>query len=170
MKPGEVQNAATTSIVFLAVNMGPTSSGAGSDLTCIRQDHRPRGPNSGSTYSPPRGLILATSEDFHMATDNRNARLTPHGRRLTIQRVREDGWPVAHAAKAMGVSRQCAHRWLARWDAEGDASLEDRSSRPHTSPNRTPAEVEERVIGRPVAGFGRAQIGLDPSWGWHRGQ
>lgn len=77
---------------------------------------------------------------------HRNARLTPHGRRLIIQRVREDGWPVAHAAKAMGVSRQCAHRWLARWDAEGDAGLEDRPSRPHTSPHRTPAEVEERVI------------------------
>ncbi len=24
----------------------------------------------GSTYSPPRGLLLATSEDFDMATDN----------------------------------------------------------------------------------------------------
>ena len=29
--------------------------------------------------------------------------------------------PVAHVAKAMGISRQCAHRWLARWDAEGEA-------------------------------------------------
>lgn len=53
---------------------------------------------------------------------------------------------MAHAAKAMGISRQCAHRWLARWDAEGDTGLEDRSSRPHTFPNQTPAEVEERVI------------------------
>ena len=77
---------------------------------------------------------------------HRNARLTVHGRRLIIQRVRDEGWPVAHVAKAMGISRQCAHRWLARWDAEGDAGLEDRSSRPHTSPHRTPTEVEERVI------------------------
>jgi transposase InsO family protein len=46
----------------------------------------------------------------------------------------------------MGVSRQCAHRWLARFDAEGDAGLEDRSSRPHTSPNQTASEVEERVV------------------------
>jgi transposase InsO family protein len=38
------------------------------------------------------------------------------------------------------------HRWLARWDAEGDAGLEDRSSRPHRSPNQTPPEIEARVI------------------------
>ncbi len=77
---------------------------------------------------------------------HRNARLNVHGRRLIVQRVREEGWAVAHVAQAMGISRQCAHRWLARWDAEGDAGLEDRSSRPHRSPNRTAAEMEERVI------------------------
>lgn len=77
---------------------------------------------------------------------HRNARLTVHGRRLIVQRVREEGWAVAHAAKAMGVSRQCAHRWLARWDAEGDAGLADRSSRPFRMPNRTSVEVEQRVL------------------------
>ena len=61
---------------------------------------------------------------------HRNARLTVHGRRLIVQRVRIEGWAVAHAAKAMGISRWCAHRWLARWDAENPASLVDRSSRP----------------------------------------
>ena len=75
-----------------------------------------------------------------------NARLTVHGRRLLVDRVRGQGWPVAHAAKAMGVSRQCAHRWVARYDAEGDAGLEDRSSRPHRSPNRTAPEVEAAVV------------------------
>lgn len=77
---------------------------------------------------------------------HRNARLNEYGRRLIVQRVRVEGWAVAHAAAAMGVSRQCAHRWLARWDAEGDAGLVDRSSRPHRSPNRTSAEVEQRVV------------------------
>ena len=75
-----------------------------------------------------------------------NARLTVHGRRLIVQRVRFEGMPVAHVAKAMGISRQCAHRWLARWDAEGEAGLVDRSSRPHRSPTRTPVEVEQRVV------------------------
>ena len=60
---------------------------------------------------------------------HRNARLTVHGRRLLVERIRGEGQPIAHVAKAMGVSRQCAHRWVARFDAEGDAGLEDRSSR-----------------------------------------
>ena len=77
---------------------------------------------------------------------HRNARLTVHGRRLLVQRVRNDGQAVAHVAKAMGVSRQCAHRWVARFDAEGDAGLEDRSSRPHTMPTRTTDETERRVL------------------------
>jgi transposase InsO family protein len=46
----------------------------------------------------------------------------------------------------MGVSRQCAHRWVARFDAEGDAGLVDRSSRPHHMPTRTSAEVEDQVV------------------------
>jgi transposase InsO family protein len=77
---------------------------------------------------------------------HRNARLTVHGRRLLVQRVRELGMPIAHVAKAMGISRQCAHRWVARFDAEGDAGLHDRSSRPHTMPTRTPIETETRVV------------------------
>lgn len=77
---------------------------------------------------------------------HRNARLTVHGRRLIVQRVRIDKMPVAHVAKAMGVSHQCAHRWVARWDAEGDAGLEDRSSRPHCTPTRTSPDVERLVV------------------------
>jgi transposase InsO family protein len=77
---------------------------------------------------------------------HRNARLTVHGRRLLVERVRGEGMPVAHVAKAMGVSRQCAHRWVARFDAEGLAGLEDRSSRPRSMPTRTSPEVEARVL------------------------
>jgi transposase InsO family protein len=65
---------------------------------------------------------------------------------LLVRRVREEGLPVAHVAAAMGVSRQCAHRWVARFDAEGDAGMFDRSSRPHRSPTQTPPEVEAVVV------------------------
>jgi transposase InsO family protein len=54
--------------------------------------------------------------------------------------------PVAHVAKAMGISRQCAHRWVARYNTEGDAGLQDRSSRPHSMPTRTPADIEARIV------------------------
>ena len=77
---------------------------------------------------------------------HRNARLTFHGRCLLVHRVRVLEMPVSHVAKAMGVSRQCAHRWVARFDSEGEAGLYDRSSRPHRSPNRTSPEVEARVL------------------------
>jgi len=77
---------------------------------------------------------------------HRNARLTVHGRLLLVQRVREEGQAVAHVAKAMGVSRQCAHRWVARFDAEGEAGLHDRSSRPLNCPTRTSAEIEQQVL------------------------
>ena len=54
--------------------------------------------------------------------------------------------PVAHVAKAMGISRQCAHRWVARFDAEGESGLEDRSSRPLSSPRRTNPETVAVVL------------------------
>lgn len=75
-----------------------------------------------------------------------NARLNVHGRRLLVDRVRRQGWAVAHAAKAMGISRQCAHRWVARFDVEGDAGLQDRSSAPHSSPRRTRPDIEDAVL------------------------
>jgi len=74
-----------------------------------------------------------------------NARLTVHGRLLIVQRHRA-GWPKAHIAAAMGVSRKCVRIWIARFEIEGEAGLRDRSSRPHRSPTRTPEEVEQRVI------------------------
>jgi transposase InsO family protein len=74
-----------------------------------------------------------------------SARLTVHGRLLIVQR-HQQGWKLAHIAAAMGVSRKCVRTWIARYDAEGAAGLQDRSSRPHSTPTRTPAAVEQRVL------------------------
>jgi transposase InsO family protein len=74
-----------------------------------------------------------------------NARLTVHGRRLIVQR-HQQGWRQAHIADAMGVSRKCVKTWIERYAAEGEDGLRDRSSRPHSTPTRTPSAVEERVI------------------------
>jgi len=74
-----------------------------------------------------------------------SARTTFHGRLLIVQRHRA-GWPQAHIAKAMGVSRKCVKTWIERFAAEGEDGLRDRSSRPRTSPTRTRSEVEARVI------------------------
>ena len=79
---------------------------------------------------------------------HRNARLNVRGRQLLVERVCQQGWAVAHAAKAQGVSRQCAHRWIKRYREEGEAGLHDRSSRPHHCASQTPVEVEEAIVAK----------------------
>ena len=74
-----------------------------------------------------------------------SARLTVHGRRLIVQR-HQAGWPQAHIAAAMGVSRKCVKTWIDRYDDEGEAGLITRSSRPHTMPTKTSDEVEQKVL------------------------
>ncbi|WP_407341859.1 IS481 family transposase [Pengzhenrongella phosphoraccumulans] len=86
-----------------------------------------------------------------------NARLTPHGRWLLVQRVRVHGRPVAHVARELGVSRQCAHRWVARYDQLGRAGLLDRSCRPRANPRATPTSVVEAVVAERV----RSRCGPD---------
>ena len=77
---------------------------------------------------------------------HRNARLNVRGRALLVERVVGLGRPVAHVARELGISRQCAHRWIRRYRYEGDHGLHDRSARPHRSPRRTSAELEARVL------------------------
>ena len=74
-----------------------------------------------------------------------SARTTLHGRLLIVQRHRA-GWPQAHIAAAMGVSRKCVKTWIDRFAAEGEAGLVTRSSRPHSTPTRTSAAAEVRVL------------------------
>ena len=73
-----------------------------------------------------------------------NAKLTPGGRRILVERIAA-GRPAAHVAAEMGVARKTAYKWWHRWLAEGDAGLQDRTSRPHRSPRRVPARVERRI-------------------------
>ena len=89
-----------------------------------------------------------------------NARMTVHGRALLVSRVREQGWRVADAAKAAGVSQRTAYTWLARYRAGGATALKDRTSAPGRRPHATPADevaaVEQlrrqRMTGQQIAG------------------
>ena len=74
-----------------------------------------------------------------------NARTCPRSRRLLVERV-EAGWPLGRAAAAAGVSVRTAAKWCARWQAEGEQGLLDRSSRPLRQPRRTPADRVEAVL------------------------
>ena len=72
-----------------------------------------------------------------------NAKLTPQGRQLLIDRV-SGGMSVALACKSMGVSTATGYKWLRR--ARDGEPLTDHSSRPHTMPRKTISEVEEEVV------------------------
>jgi transposase InsO family protein len=80
-----------------------------------------------------------------------NARLGPAGRRELVRLIIEVGMSERQAAACLSVSPCTAHRWKQRWltataveRSVGRWAL-DRSSRPHRSPQRTPAEIEAKV-------------------------
>ena len=75
---------------------------------------------------------------------HKHARLTPKGRALLVERVLDEGWTVAAASQAAGVSRRTAYKWIARFESEGPDGLLDRSSRPHSSPTATTARKRRR--------------------------
>lgn len=73
------------------------------------------------------------------------ARLTVFGRQLLIARV-EAGWPAAHVAEQLGISRATAYKWIRRHRTEGPAGLLDRTSRPRRSPRRLDESAEAEIL------------------------
>src|SRR4051794_14348639 len=71
-----------------------------------------------------------------------NASLGPKRRLTMVLRVLEQGWSLAEAAEAAGVSERTCSKWVARYRVEGEAGLLDRSLAPRLVPHRTP---EDRV-------------------------
>jgi transposase InsO family protein len=99
---------------------------------------------------------------------HRNAPLTETGRLRLAKCVVEDRWPLRRAAERFQVSVSTAQRWAARYRQHGPAGMSDRSSRPRTSPRRTPARTERRIIKvRVLRRWGPARIahllGLNPA-------
>jgi transposase InsO family protein len=96
-----------------------------------------------------------------------NARTNLFARRLMVERVAA-GWPAAHVAEQLGVSRATVHKWLRRYAEGGDAGLADRSSRPRRMPARTSKRIEARVLAARTrrkrgAVVLAAELGMNPS-------
>jgi transposase-like protein len=70
-----------------------------------------------------------------------NAPLGPKGRERMVLRVLEQGWSLAAAAEAAGVSERTCSKWVARYRRHGRDGWLDRSSAPLTIPHRTPEEL-----------------------------
>src|SRR5436190_6324638 len=77
---------------------------------------------------------------------HRNAALSWNGRRGLVERVVAEGWTLAAAAEAAGVSVRCARKWVGRYRAQGERGLFDRSSAPRRVANRTPADRVAAIV------------------------
>jgi transposase InsO family protein len=66
-----------------------------------------------------------------------NAALSLNQRRRLARRVVDEGWSLAKAAEVAEVSDRTAAKWVARYRAEGEYGLLDRSSAPSVVANRT---------------------------------
>jgi transposase InsO family protein len=87
---------------------------------------------------------------------HRRAKLTVFGRQLLVDRIDTDGWTIARASEASGVSRQTATKWVRRHRAEGVAGLEDRTSRPRRSPRALPQTTVDAIL------RARHELGVGP--------
>ncbi|HKP67409.1 MAG TPA: IS481 family transposase [Casimicrobiaceae bacterium] len=76
---------------------------------------------------------------------HKNAPMTPIGRLRMVQAVLA-GEPVSAVATRLEVDRTTVRKWVARYRAEGDKGLLDRSSRPHRSPTAIARGTAQRVI------------------------
>jgi transposase InsO family protein len=74
-----------------------------------------------------------------------NAALSLNQRRRLVCRVLEQGWSLTKAAEAAEVSDRTAAKWVARYRAEGEIGLLDRSSAPAIVANRTDERRVEAI-------------------------
>jgi transposase InsO family protein len=63
-----------------------------------------------------------------------------------VECVRDKGWTIEATAERFQVDAKTVRKWRDRFRVEGEAGLQDRSSRPHRSPNRTKRAVRRRVL------------------------
>ena len=75
-----------------------------------------------------------------------NAALTPRHRLRLARAVVEDGWTISYAASVFNVAWPTAKRWADRYRTGGPAAMQDRSSRPHRCPRRTPRAVIRKIV------------------------
>ena len=76
---------------------------------------------------------------------HKNARLTPRSRAELVRRVLDQGQVPKAVATAFGISDKTVNKWVERFKVEGLAGMLDRSSRPHTLRQPTPATTVERI-------------------------
>jgi transposase InsO family protein len=98
---------------------------------------------------------------------HKNAPLTPKGREVMVRSVVEGGLSKADAAYQFNTTPKTVAKWVKRFRAEGVDGLRDRSSRPLSSPSRTPVTTctavealrRQRHTGKQIA----AEVEVSPA-------
>jgi transposase InsO family protein len=98
---------------------------------------------------------------------HKNARLTPKGREAMVRAVVDDGLSPAAAARQFNTTAKTVAKWVERFRDEGVGGLQDRSSKPLSSPSQTPAATcaaveslrRQRYTGKQIA----AEFGISPA-------
>src|SRR6218665_268476 len=81
---------------------------------------------------------------------------TPMSQRLEfVILARAAAVPFGELCRRFKVSRKTGYKWLERFASGGAAALEDRSRRPHRSPNQVPEPLAATVIA----------LHLETTWG-----
>lgn len=75
-----------------------------------------------------------------------NAALTPRQRLRLARKIVDDGWSVSAAADYFRVSYPTAAKWARRYIELGAEGMADRSSRPHSHPNRTSQQLVKKIV------------------------
>ena len=97
---------------------------------------------------------------------HKNARLTPRGREHMVNLILGGKTPQA-VSEAVGVCPRTVRKWVRRFQVEGLAGLQDRSSRPHRLYQPTPQATidcieglrRQRLTGKAIA----AEAGVSPA-------
>jgi transposase InsO family protein len=76
-------------------------------------------------------------------------------RREFVELALQEGANRRALCRRFGISAQTGYKWLARWQG-GERDLADRSRRPQSSPRRSSAELEQRIV---------AVRDAHPAWG-----
>jgi len=85
-------------------------------------------------------------------------------RKRLIETYQKTG-SIRETARRWRTSRLVVRKWLRRYEAEGEAGLQDRSRRPHHCPRQTPPEIEQQVReAREATRYGRERLALYLQW------
>jgi transposase InsO family protein len=67
-------------------------------------------------------------------------------RREFVMLAGQEGANIRALCRRYRIQPRIGYKWLERYELQGEAGLADRSCRPHSAPDRTPAAVEAKVV------------------------